>query len=198
MVEQPVAPERTGAAAPGRRSDARRNRARLLEVAGEQVRQHGVLPPMTDLAAMARVGVGTAYRHFPTRTALLGELGLDGMARLVALADRAARAPEPAAGFEAVVADVLHAQLADPGIAAILDAPERCPPAGPLADALGEAVVTLMARARAAGAVRADVDAADVRRLLVGAAHALRPVADDGGAVARHLRLVLDALRPRC
>ena len=55
-----------------------------------------------------------------------------------------------------------------------------------------------MARARAAGAVRADVDAADVRRLLVGAAHALRPVADDGGAVARHLRLVLDALRPRC
>ena len=109
--------------ASSRRVDARRNRARLLQAAGEHVREHGAAPSMVDLARTARVGVGTAYRHFPTRAALLGELGLDGMQHLVTIARRAADAPEPAAAFEGVIAEVLHAQLADPGIAAILDTP---------------------------------------------------------------------------
>ena len=67
--------------------------------------------------------------------------------------------------------------------------------AGPQSEALAVAVTKLMERARGAGAVRDDVDAADVRRLLVGAAHALRKQTDD--VVATHLRLLLDALRPR-
>lgn len=188
----------TGAAGvSSRRADARRNRARLLQVAGDHVRRHGTAPSMIDLARTAHVGVGTAYRHFPTREALLGELGLDGMQHLVTIARRAAAARDPVGAFEAVVAEVLHAQLADPGIAAILDTPEQCLSAGPLSEDLAAAVTMLMDRARGAGAVRDDVDAADVRRLLVGAAHALRTEADESDVVAAHLRLLLDALRPR-
>ena len=192
----PARPDASGSAAT-RRADARRNRTRLLQIAGDQVSRHGVPPSMTELARLADVGVGTAYRHFPTQAALLGELGLDGMRQVVTIARRAADMPDAAAAFEAVVGEVLRAQLADPGIAAILDTPEECLSAGPLSEDLAAAVTTLIGRAREAGAVRADVDAADVRRLLVGAAHALRPVAHDQDAVARHLRLVLDALRPR-
>jgi hypothetical protein len=54
----------------------------------------------------------------------------------------------------------------------------------------------LLARARKAGAIRTDVCADDIRRLLIGLAHAVRPVADDDRRVRLYLRLFLDGLRP--
>jgi AcrR family transcriptional regulator len=53
------------------RADARRNRERLIEVAGQAFAEHGVDAPMDDIARRAGVGPGTLYRHFPTRDALL-------------------------------------------------------------------------------------------------------------------------------
>ena len=53
------------------RSDARRNRDRLLAVAAAAIEERGVDAPLEEIARRAEVGVGTLYRHFPTRDALL-------------------------------------------------------------------------------------------------------------------------------
>jgi AcrR family transcriptional regulator len=61
----------SGAAAPRKRADARRNEATLLNAAAAAFVESGVNAPVRDIAARARVGVGTIYRHFPTRADLI-------------------------------------------------------------------------------------------------------------------------------
>jgi AcrR family transcriptional regulator len=61
----------SGAAAPRKRADARRNEATLLNVAAAAFVESGVNVAVRDIAARARVGVGTIYRHFPTRADLI-------------------------------------------------------------------------------------------------------------------------------
>jgi AcrR family transcriptional regulator len=56
------------------RADARRNRERIVDAAGAVFAQCGAAAQMDDVARRAQVGVGTVYRHFPTKQALLGEL----------------------------------------------------------------------------------------------------------------------------
>jgi AcrR family transcriptional regulator len=56
------------------RKDALRNRERVLDAATELVRRDGEKVPIARIAAHAGVGVGTVYRHFPTREDLLGAL----------------------------------------------------------------------------------------------------------------------------
>ncbi len=53
------------------RADARRNREQLLEVASDAFREHGVDASLEEIARRAGVGIGTLYRHFPSRDALL-------------------------------------------------------------------------------------------------------------------------------
>ncbi|MER5279650.1 TetR/AcrR family transcriptional regulator [Streptomyces sp. NPDC002809] len=65
------------------RADARRNRERILEVADDVIRDQGTQASLRDVARQAGVGLGTLYRHFPTRDALLETLlrqGFDGLA----------------------------------------------------------------------------------------------------------------------
>jgi AcrR family transcriptional regulator len=61
----------SGTAAPRKRADARRNEATLLEAAAVAFVESGVNVPVRDIAARAGVGVGTIYRHFPTRADLI-------------------------------------------------------------------------------------------------------------------------------
>lgn len=63
--------EGTGRAAPARRKDARRNQEALLDAAAEVFVASGVEAPVRDIAARAGVGLGTIYRHFPTRADLI-------------------------------------------------------------------------------------------------------------------------------
>src|SRR4051812_44105958 len=56
------------------RADARRNRERIVAAARELFAECGHATQMDDVARRAQVGVGTVYRHFPTKTALIGEL----------------------------------------------------------------------------------------------------------------------------
>ncbi len=62
---------------PALRADARRNREAILEAARQGFAEHGFDCQMEDIAAGARVGVGTVYRHFPNKEALLDALVAD-------------------------------------------------------------------------------------------------------------------------
>jgi AcrR family transcriptional regulator len=78
------------------RRDAEANRARLLEAAAAAVRRSGEKVPMASIAADAGVGVGTLYRHFPTRTTLLAALERRSYRLVLEHARAAAACAEPA------------------------------------------------------------------------------------------------------
>src|SRR3954454_5963628 len=95
--------------APRRRADARRNEKALLDAAAEVFVTSGVEAPVRDIAARAGVGVGTVYRHFPTRA----DLVIAEFRHLVeARAAAAANLREAAGGrYEALASD-LHSFVA--------------------------------------------------------------------------------------
>ncbi|WP_432523469.1 TetR/AcrR family transcriptional regulator [Kineococcus sp. SYSU DK006] len=191
----PVRPDPAGPGGP-RRSDAARNRAQVLAAAREQLRGGAPLPAMKDLARLAGVGTGTVYRHFPTQQALLAALGEEGAHRLAADVRSAASDEEPGRGFARVVGSVVRGLLDDPAVCAtVTGGGAGCAPTTGAAAQLDEAVGCLLGRARAAGVVRSDVDADDIRLLLLGLAAGLAPVAEDDERVQRHVQVLLDGLR---
>jgi AcrR family transcriptional regulator len=77
------------------RADARRNRDRLVEVAASAFAEHGVDTPLEDIARRAGVGIGTLYRHFPTREHLVEVVYRHEVEALRAAADELARRHAP-------------------------------------------------------------------------------------------------------
>ena len=80
---------------PPLRADARRNRERLLEVARGSFIEHGPEASLDDIAKRAGLGIGTLYRHFPTREVLQEAVLRDGIDRLRADAERRLDAAAP-------------------------------------------------------------------------------------------------------
>ncbi|MER7279135.1 helix-turn-helix domain-containing protein [Dactylosporangium sp. NPDC000244] len=181
------------------RADSARVRAQMLAAARERVRAGDLDLPMNAIAKDAGVGVGTAYRHFANRQALLEALAAESLGALVTDAEAAAADPEPAAGFATLLRNALRLLRDDPTLAVVLASaaqPACLDATTDLHARLGTAVTTVLSRARAAGAVRSDVTADDVRRLICGVQHAVGAGADaDAGAEERYLDILLAGLR---
>jgi AcrR family transcriptional regulator len=184
------------------RADARRNRERILECAREAFAEYGPDAQMDDIARRACVGVGTLYRHFETKDALVGELI---QAKLSDLAGRTRRALEQEGDPWEIIADLLRAQAevmaADAAqqrmvFAATDEAIARAEPA--LAE-LTAAMEALLERARRTGAIRPDLTVDDIRTLMCGLGSVM--AADAAGPMPydwrRHLELFLEGVRAR-
>lgn len=177
------------------RSDARRNRERLLEAAVALILAEGGEPSREALAEHAGVGIGTLYRHFPDRQALLHAVVRFAIERSVAAGEAALA--EAADGFTAL-RQYMHAAV-DSGIGVVnviyplLDKPH------PELRARAEALIhTMVDRGRREGHLRSDATAADIvfatirfsRTLAVG----LSPAAES--AIAhRQIDIYVDGLR---
>lgn len=177
------------------RADSARARARMLAAARARVSAGDLDLPMNAVAKDAGVGVGTMYRHFPSRQALLEALAAQSLEALVAEAARAAGDPDVAGGVAGLLRSVLRCQLTDPALAEVLAAPDAaCPETTALNRELVATTTGLLDRARAAAVIRPDVTADDIRRLLCGVRHAVRiGAADDAD---RYLDVLLRGLRP--
>src|SRR5579862_5532621 len=81
---------------PRMRADARRSRAKLLEAATAAFSEHGADAPLEDIAKRAGVGIGTLYRHFPTREALQESVFRSQVDGVCAYGQELAGAPVPA------------------------------------------------------------------------------------------------------
>jgi AcrR family transcriptional regulator len=182
------------------RADARRNRERILAAAREVFGQYGAEAQMDEIARRAGVGVGTLYRHFPTKDDLVGELITLKRGDFAALAR--ARFEEDERPWESF-ADLLReqAEMASRDasqqrmvFAMTAEAMER---AAPTIAELSAAMQALIDRAKQAGAVREDLAVDDVRTLMCGlgsvmAAEALGVMPYDW---RRHLEFVLEGMR---
>lgn len=99
------------------RSDARRNRERLIASARALFAARGVDIPVDDVVEAAGVGMGTLYRHFPTKEDLIDAVLEDAFRDYLAIADRALTSEDPWSGLEAFLDEALAASAANRGLA---------------------------------------------------------------------------------
>jgi AcrR family transcriptional regulator len=182
------------------RADARRNRERILAAARAVFARSGLEAQMDDVADTAGVGVGTVYRHFPTKDALLGELVANRFEEFCAEAE-AALADEDGEPFD-VFADHLRRNAAlvaaDAGTrhALMSESEAVWAHAVPARAVLIELNRRLIARAQAAGTMRPDFGADDIPQLMCGLS-ATMGMTGPGFDWRRHLELLIDAMRSR-
>lgn len=181
------------------RADARRNRERIIQSARAVFSESGVEAQIDDVARLAGVGVGTVYRHFPTKEALMAELVRQ---KFRFLADRAREALEREGEPFTVIADLLRANARElqrdatmqQTLAGLDD--HTWEQARSEQDELLALTAELVDRARRAGTIRADATEHDIGMLMCGVCATMgRPF--PGFDWRRHLELVIDALRPR-
>jgi AcrR family transcriptional regulator len=195
----PSAPAPSG---PGRpqRADARRNRLRLLDAARGAFAEKGTEASLDDIAKQAGVGIGTLYRHFPTREALVAGV-IDGRTRdLCALADRLAAREEPFEALHQWLRAMVDHVAAFEGLARSIVAAGADPDDGPLAEAchaMEAAGARVFGRAQASGDVRPDATAADAMDLAASVAWVAGHAPRHEGQADHLLALALDGLRPR-
>jgi AcrR family transcriptional regulator len=179
------------------RADAQRNRARILEAAEVVFAADGIEVPVDIIAVKAGVGVGTLYRHFPTKEKLCEAILLERLAALTVDAQALAEAEDPASAFFGFLQHIVEEGGAkrDLLVAVMGAGVEFEAAAAEVKDGLRAAIGVLLGRAQAVGAVRSDVDALAVMTLAgatcQAAAHSSGPPACD------LLGIVCDGLRPQ-
>jgi len=180
------------------RKDAERNRQRILQAAREVFAEHGLSASLDAIAAHAGVGVGTVYRRFPDKAELIDALFEEGVDSVVAVAREGLAIEDPWDGLVHFLIRVQELQAADRGLRELMLASQgerRC--SSSARERIAPVAGQLLARAQAAGVVRADVAISDLP-LTQFAIGALRDhTRDEAPELWRRLMtLVLDGLRP--
>jgi AcrR family transcriptional regulator len=178
------------------RADAQRNRDRLLAVAARAFAQDGPDVTLDAIAKEAGVGIGTLYRHFPTREALVEATYRNELARLCDAADDLlARWPADQATRQWMDRFIDY-MTTKRGMADALRVVVACG-GDPFSESLGRllgAITTLLAAGGAAGVMRADVQPGDVLASLSGVSLTAGEPAQREQA-SRMLDLLMDGLR---
>jgi AcrR family transcriptional regulator len=174
------------------RADARRNRQKVLEAARRCMARRGLDAQMDEIARAAGVGVGTVYRHFPTKDELVDALAEARFERLAELATEALAMSDPGDAFEAFIRASAKIQSEDRALSELLTSrPDTMSAAAERVDMLG-LVGELMGRAQKAGVIRSDAEPGDVPMLLCALAGTHRNRKMDP---ERYIAIALDGLR---
>jgi AcrR family transcriptional regulator len=178
------------------RADARRNREKVMAAARAAFSEYGSEAQMDDVARRAEVGVGTVYRHFPTKEALFAALVEDTFARIAARARHALDADDAWQALTAMLWDAGESLAGDRALAEAMQADLADQPC-PGQVELGEIMRELMERAKAEGSMRPDVVLDDIPMLMCGVGSATIRSQAGSGVWRRHLAILLDGLRDR-
>lgn len=178
------------------RQDAQRNRDRILAAARALLARDGLDVPVEEITRAAGVGMGTLYRHFPTKEALVDAILEEAVENYLGFAEEGVAATEPWVGLTGFLERTLELHVenrclmdvfaSEHARARVEEARARVRPL------LGQ----LVERAQADGSLRPDVTEDDVPPLLWAAGRVIEMTEDDRpGYWRRHLALVLDGLR---
>ncbi len=152
------------------RADARRNRAKVLEAAEEVFAAQGLAVPIDEVARRAGVGVGTVYRHFPTKQALFEAIVVAHIEALVEKGEGLCTAEDPGTVLFTFISELvdlavkkkdLSDELARAGV-------ESEQLVGGVKERLERCFDVLLERAQGSGVVRPDINRADVIALVMG------------------------------
>lgn len=198
----PVAPPGRAQNPPGpsdrpMRADARRNRARILAAAEEVFTAKGAGASTEEVARLAGVGIGTVFRHFPTKEDLLKAIVTASVVRLAEQTQTLLAEGEPQEAFFAFFAGMVEQAAGKKAIVDLLgDAATDLDAANPV-NAWRQAIEALLSRAQRFGGVRDDIGPPEVLAVLLGTCQAALSVGWNAELQERVLVIVFDGLRPR-
>ena len=179
------------------RSDAARNRARVVTAAREMFAEHGVDVAMADIARHAGVSNGTLYNRFPARQDLIEAVFIDRLEALAALAEHSAADPDPWRGFVSYVRGMCELQASDRGFNEVAARGLKSPAAQPLRDKTAAALAELFDNAKDRRLLRADAAVDDLAFVVWGISRTVEMTRDHApNAWRRHLALLIDGFRP--
>jgi AcrR family transcriptional regulator len=179
------------------RSDARRNRERLVASARELFATEGVDVPVEEITHHAGLGMGTLYRHFPTKEELIDAVLEDSFAELIDLAERSSAEADAWVGFTGFLEQAIAQHAANRGLKDMLASSERGRErAEAMRARIRPPLRRLITRAQEQGDLRPDFTAEDLPLVFSTASRVIETTA----SVApdhwrRFLGLMLDGLR---
>lgn len=178
------------------RADARRNRAAVIKAAKRLFAEQGLDAQMPDVARLANVGVGTIYRHFPTKDDLISALVADRFERLAQKAREGLENEDPWEAIADFIRFAAEIQAEDRGLCEVMGSrPGMMNEAARGAD-LPELSHKLVTRAQRSGQLRRDLTWEDIPMIACGLGRITQT--DIGPAVGRWPRfveIILDGLR---
>ena len=177
------------------RADARRSRARLIEAATAAFAENGADAPLDDIARRAGVGIGTLYRHFPTRIDLQAAVFRSQVTSVCSQADGLIISSPPEQAFAAWLRVLARYLVTKRGLSrAVMESLGKDSElVSSCYQAMHETVDRLLAAGQRAGVLRTDLTSKDVLRLVHGVAITTEQAPEE---TDRLLSLLLDAMRP--
>jgi AcrR family transcriptional regulator len=177
------------------RRDAQLNREKLLAAAAELLSERGIAVTLDDIAARAGVGVGTAYRRYPNKDALLDDLYEKGFEELVARSEALLAEPHACNALVGFLYDTTERFARIPALAAVLASGRRHESVAHARSRLDATLKTLIERAKADGDLRPDFEIADIgmiRAMIAGVVNATHKT--DPDAWRRYLEIIVDGI----
>lgn len=178
------------------RLDAQRNRARVLQVAQAVFARAGASATMAQIARAAELGVGTLYRHFPTKEALLESIVRERLAQVIADAAALEQGRDPGAALRAFLERLIDESEARKHLGDALSSAQFDWNRARGTLDVRETLAHFLSRAQRAKHVRRDVTADEVLALLSGHLVAIERFAQQPASRARLLQVLHDGLRP--
>jgi AcrR family transcriptional regulator len=191
------APQAAGEGEPLLRADARRNREAVLAAARERFGKCGLECQMDDIARAAGVGVGTVYRHFPTKGDLIAALVSDRFERLAERAQAALAGEDPWQAFCDLMRYAAEFQVRDRALSEFLSSQPQLGQHEAVESGLADLTAELIAKAQRAGGMRKDAVVEDVPTLICGLGAVTAGAAGNMPELnwERYVEIMLDGLR---
>jgi AcrR family transcriptional regulator len=179
------------------RADARRNREKIVNAARQIVAEQGAAAQIDDVARLAGVGVGTVYRHFPNKDALMGELVRMCVVECTNVALECASIDDGWEAFAALIRRSCERMAQDAAMRRTWQAAddEAVAYAAPAKVHLHDAAEVLIERAHASGQLRADFTVDDMGGLMCGLGAAIDAMPEPDERWRRLVEFALDGLK---
>jgi AcrR family transcriptional regulator len=182
------------------RADARRNREAVIGAAKKLFADQGLDAQMPDVAKAAKVGVGTVYRHFPTKDDLIAALAVERFERLAEKAREGIEAEDPWQGLCDFIRFSAQIQADDRGLCEVMGSRPEVMNESAYAVGLDDLCGKLVKRAQRSGDLRKDLDWEDIPMVVCGVGRITQVETGPGtGRWPRLVEVILDGLRaPGC
>jgi AcrR family transcriptional regulator len=177
------------------RADARRNREAVIAAAKKLFADQGLDAQMPDVAKAAKVGVGTVYRHFPTKADLIAALAGERFERLAERAREDLEAEDPWAGLCDFIRFSAQIQADDRGLCEVMGSRPEVMGASAEAVGLDDLCDQLVTRAQRSGDLRKDVEWRDIPMIACALGGITKAHGPGVGRWPRLVEIVIDGLR---
>jgi AcrR family transcriptional regulator len=178
------------------RADARRNRDAVIAAAKKLFADEGLDAQMPDIAKAAKVGVGTVYRHFPTKDDLIAALAVERFERLAEKVREALDRDDPWDGLCEFIRFAAQLQADDRGLCEVMGSRPEVMNASALAVGLDKLTEEMVRRAQRSGDLRKDLDWEDIPMIACSMGSVTQAQMGPGlGRWPRLVEIIIDGLR---